>query len=769
MTIASRRLARHNKASKPSTSASRTNGSCNPALLPIGALLLAGSMHASAQNADAADTRTLPTVSVVEKAPEPEGKDALRTTTTRIGKGQQHLRDIPQSVTVVTEKLIDDRNLDTLKDVLHNTAGITFLAAEGGEEDIRLRGFSLAGSGDIFVDSMRDPAFYERDTFANDRVELLRGSASMLFGRGSTGGAVNQVTKEARTIDRHEVTATIGSHDYRRITGDFNLHTGDDAALRINAMATHADNNGAGSSIDKSGVAANYRWGIGTADEFSASLYQLDNRNGINYGLPWIRPSAGSPASETGLNTRLSPDAYYGLASDRNDGTASYATFSHTHRFQDNGELRTQIRRGSYARDQRSGALRFAGTNPSATNPLTNPVPVAMDTLSDTTVLNRGTHNKIQDFDSLYLQSDGSRKFEGLGLKHEIQAGVDAAREKKTVYAVLSAAQGGVTITKPQTTIGTPDDGAWVDENTRVLGVNNQFTSTGWGAYVQDLVQVAPHWKLLGGLRYDNMTGSYDNFNLNNGSVVSYQQKIAQWSKRAGMLYQPDERSSYHISYGTSFNTSGDTYSYNALSANTPPESSVNLEIGAKLDSADMRYTTRLALFRSTKTNERNTDPDNAATQLLLSGERHTTGLEVDLTGRLTDRWEVYVSYVWQPISSIDKAAPTAGAGEGQGERPWLTPRHSGTVWTTYQLTPQWRVGGGVNFRSSQTPNRNPGWSAPGYATVDLMAEYMIDEGFSVKANLTNIADRLYADALYTGHYVPGPGRTLQVSLTAKF
>ena len=206
-------------------------------------------------------------------------------------------------MTVVTEKLIDDRNLDTLKDVLHNTAGITFLAAEGGEEDIRLRGFSLAGSGDIFVDGMRDPAFYERDTFANDRVELLRGSASMLFGRGSTGGAVNQVTKEARTIDSHEVTTTIGSHDYRRVTGDFNLHTGENAALRINAMVTNADNNGAGSSIDKTGIAANYRWGIGTADEFSASLYHLDNRNGINYGLPWIRPTASVAGLETGLIT----------------------------------------------------------------------------------------------------------------------------------------------------------------------------------------------------------------------------------------------------------------------------------------------------------------------------------------------------------------------------------------------------------------------------------------------------------------------------------
>lgn len=96
---------------------------------------------------------------------------------------------------------------------------------------------------------MRDPAFYERDTFSLDRAEVMRGSASMLFGRGSTGGAVNQVNKVPRLIDESQVDLTLGSHQYRRIVGDFNIKTGESAALRINAMSTTADNNGAGSSL----------------------------------------------------------------------------------------------------------------------------------------------------------------------------------------------------------------------------------------------------------------------------------------------------------------------------------------------------------------------------------------------------------------------------------------------------------------------------------------------------------------------------------------
>lgn len=744
----------------------------SPALLPLGALLFAASAGAWAQSAQPTETRSLAPVVVKEQAEAPEGKEALRATTTNIGRGTQQLRDIPQSLTVVTEKLMDDRNLDTVKDALRSTAGISFLAAEGGEEDIRLRGFSLAGTGDIFLDGMRDPAFYDRDTFNLDRMEVLRGSASMLFGRGSTGGAVNQVSKVPRLINEHEVTTTVGSHKYGRITGDFNFHTGEDAALRVNLMRTRADNNGSGSSIDKYGAAGSFRWGIGRRDEFLASLYWLDNENGINYGLPWIRPRATDTSASNTIIPGLDPSSYYGMASDRNNGGARIASFGHIHRFDNGGELRTQLRKGEFERDLRASAIRFAAA-------AAQPGRAAADlgNFGPGTVFTRGTSLKIQDVDTLHVQSDYSGKFQALGLQHELQTGIDAAREEKTVFAARSAAQGGVDLVKPTTLAGTPDDGASIDESRRVLRLGNQFTAKGWGAYVQDLVQVAPHWKVLGGLRYDSLDGRYDQFNLPPNAAgpvaaVNFAQKISEVSKRVGLLYQPDALRSFHFSYGTSFNTSGDTYSYNALSANTPPEQSENIEVGAKLDSADKRYSTRLALFRSTKKNERNTDPDTAADRLLLSGKRHTAGVEVDVVGRLTPKWEVYGSYMWMPIAKVDEAASTVTTvGNRVGDRPGLTPKHSGTVWSTYQLTPQWRVGGGLNFRSKQSPAdvTAPAWEAPGFVTADLMAEYAISSSMMVKANLSNITDKLYGESLYRGHYVPGAGRLLQVALSAKF
>ena len=741
-------------------------------LLPLGALLLAGSMGALAQTPAAGDAATLPTVTVKDAAIEPEGKQSLKPATTRIGKTQQELRDVPQSITVVTEKLIDDRNLDTLKDTLKSTGGISFLAAEGAEEDIRLRGFSLATSGDIYVDGLRDPAFYDRDMFAVDRIEVLRGSASMLFGRGSTGGVVNQAMKTPRLIDQHEVTVTGGNHGYFRTTGDFNLKTGENAALRLNAMVNRADNNGTGGRIDKHGLAATYRLGIGTRDEFSAGVYYLNNRNGINYGLPWIRPNASSPVQDT-TTLPLDPSRYYGLASDRNHGSAAYLTLSHLHRFDHAGELRTTLRTGRYERDLRPSTIRLCRQMTNAQGVVINPqcpTAVSLENFGPGTILTRGAPLKIQNLNNTVLQSDYSGKFQAGGLKHELLAGVELVGDSLTNFSASTPP--GVNLGKPTTTVGTPNDGAWIDEGARVLTPGRTFKARSVGVYAQDLVELTPQWKLLGGLRYDYFKGRYWQAAAGTNPAAERSRSDGVWSKRLGVIYQPSETQSYHMAWGTSFNTSGDTYQYDPLGANTPPEGSENFELGARFDSADKRYTTRVAAFYAIKKNERNRDPDDAAQAYLLSGKRHAAGLEFDFAGRITPRWEVFASYAFIPWAKIDKGAPSTQqslTGELQGQRPSLTPRHSGTVWTTYALTPQWRVGGGINFRSKQSPNRNPGWNAKGFVTADLMAEYTVNDWASLKFNVSNVTNRRYADALYTGHYTPGAGRLYMLSASFKF
>jgi catecholate siderophore receptor len=382
---------------------------------------------------------------------------------------------------------------------------------------------------------------------------------------------------------------------------------------------------------------------------------------------------------------------------------------------------------------------------------------------------------------NVHLQSDYSGRFNALGLSHQLLAGADLTREKKTVYAARNASNGGVNITKPTTTFGTPSDGSSVDEASRVLRLNNNYLSTGWGAYVQDTLSLSPSWKLVGGLRYDDLKGDYTTFTTESSSPFSvtpsadYQMKISEFSYRGGVLHQPDDRTSYHFSIGTSFNTSGDAYSLGASNADTPPEKSRNIELGAKLDSADGRLTSRYAVFHSTKYNERNTDPDLPI--VTLSGQRHVAGFEMDFAGRITPKWEVFASYTWMPMAKVDRAAPCPASGqcsqgtigERPGDRPALTPHYTGSVWSTYQVTPKVRFGGGLTLRGKQRPTR-VAFHVPSFVTADVMAEYQaIPEKLVFKANITNLTNELYADQLYPAHYVPGQGRTFQLTTTLKF
>ena len=736
--------------SRPVAAPACATPSPNPALLPLGAMLLATSMGAMAQTAPQRSEATLPTVEVRAQS-EPEeikAKSNLRATESGIGKGKQALRDIPQSVTVMTEMLINDRNLDDFREVLKTTAGVTFQAGETGEEDVRLRGFSLGQAGDIYVDGLRDAPLIERDTFNQDRVEVLKGSASMLFGKGSTGGVVNQLSKQPYLLDQQEVNLTIGSGNEKRLTGDFNILTGDGAALRINAMAHDADNHGA--SVSKKGIAPTYRWGIGLQDEFSVGFYHLETDGTPLYNHPWL-------LNDGVISPALSANNYYGLSSDFLKTESTYGTFQHIHRFDRENELKTTIRHGSYERELWASAVRFeSGTT--------------ADNLNADTGITRSAKGRVGYSDLTQIQSDFSGKFNALGKQHELLAGVDLSQEdaeRNPAYTGVASAD------RPSTTVGTPNDGAVSPVAFGSPPLNNFKTRT-VGLYAQDTLHVTEQLKLIAGLRYDHFQAEY-----HQNSGENFKMSEGLWSPRIGALYQPSPSASYYASIGTSYNTSGDTYQFalgsfaagsnNAKLANTPPEKSRNIEIGGKFELFDDRATFGAALFHTEKYNERNTDADSAADQYLLSGKRHATGMEFNLSGRITPVWDIFYNHTWIPDAAIDESSVTSGNAQQLGDRPGLTPKHSASLWTTYRVAPMWRIGFGLNHRGSQSPEGNRNVTAPAFTTADAMVEYMVSENATLKLNITNLSNKLYADALYRGFYAPGAARSVQLSLKSTF
>ena len=716
----------------------------------------------AAQQAPAEAAGTLPAVTVRDSAQDDgstTSKTQLRATRTEIGKGNQALRDIPQSVTVMTEKLMQDRNLDDFREVLRTTAGVTFLAGETGEEDVRLRGFSLGTAGDIYRDGLRDAPLIERDTFNDDRVEVIKGSASMLFGKGSTGGVVNQVSKQPFLMNQHEASVTLGSGNEKRVHGDFNWHTGQDAALRLNLMGHDADNWGARQR--KVGIAPTFRWGIGTRNEFSVGLYHLDVDGRSSYNHPWfIRDGRIVPT--------LPARNFYGLDSDKQNSSSTFVTLGHTHRFADGGQLKTQLRHGRYERDLWASVIRFGTTAGERTT---------IDNWGPNTIITRSPKGRIGRSDLTQLQSDYSNSFDWGGRKHAVLAGVDFYYDDARRNNNFAGPASGLT-----TTVGQPNNGDW-RADPRGAPAYNTFDARNIGVYVQDTVSLTDTLKLVAGLRFDHFKGSYDTVasTAANGSVTpgySFSKTESLWSPRVGLLWQPSETSSYYVSYGTSYNTSGDAYQFTPASpnqtlANTPAEKSRNLEIGGKWELFDQRLSVGTALFYSEKYNERNQDPDSAAQQFLLSGKRHAAGMEFNAAGRITPKWEMFWNHTWIPVAKISRSnqqlAASGGGAQVQGDRPGLTPRHSGSVWSTYRVFPKLRLGLGANYRSSQSPEGSRAVKAAGFVTFDAMAEYSFTEMTTLKLNVTNLTDKLYADTLYRGFYGPGQPRRVQLTLKHLF
>jgi catecholate siderophore receptor len=729
-------------------------------LLPLAALMLAGSMGAAQPALAQSEEKTLKTVTVKDTQDPNLSKENLLVKEIGIAKGKQQLKDIPQTVTVMTEKLMADRNYDDFREVLKSTAGVTFQAGETGEEDVRMRGFSLGQAGDIYVDGMRDAPLIERDTFNTDRVEVLKGSASMLFGKGSTGGVVNQVNKQPFLMDQNETNVTIGSGNAKRITADMNKQTGESSAFRLNAMTHEADNWGA--KVNKKGVAGTYRWGIGEQDEYSVGLYHLETNGSPLYNHPWMVDNGTTTASNHAsgeIVPVLNAKNYYGLTSDYLKTQTSYLTLGHTHRFNQDSALKTTVRYGHYERDLLASAVRFTNAT-------------SLSGLNDNTALSRSFKARRGESDVLQVQSDYNNSFEWMGRKHALIAGVDYTQDK--ALRNNSATSGLPSTNSLGTLVGTPNDGLSIVDK-RQVGMN-RFDAENLGLYTQDTISISEQFKVLGGLRLDHFTAKYRDTSNN-----SFQMRENLWSPRMGAIWQPTDSATYYTSYGTSYNTSGDTYQFalgsyapgsnNAKTANTPPEKSRNIEVGSKFEIFEKKGLLGIALFHSEKYNERNTDADSAAAQQLLSGKRHATGMEFNFAGRLTPAWEMFYNHTWIPEATIDESnIVAAGTGaQGKGDRSALTPKHSASLWTTYRITPLWRVGSGLNYRGEQNPDGARTKTAAAFTTVDAMAEYTLNDANVLKFNVSNLTNKLYADSLYRGFYAPGAPRRVELSWKSMF
>ncbi|MFZ3322852.1 MAG: TonB-dependent siderophore receptor [Usitatibacter sp.] len=714
-----------------------------------------------------------PAVSLAQSAPEPEQKlPEVKVTTpsedtsflpekSTVGaKGAPaEIRDIPQSVTVINKAVMESQGAMTLADVLRNVPGITMGAAEGGAigNNINLRGFTART--DVYLDGMRDRGQYFRDIFSLESVEVLKGPSSMLFGRGSTGGVINQVSKAASKRPYDDVSLTLGTAPTFRVTADLNSPLSDTSAARISLMGQEAHSTRDEMVNKDFGAAPTATWGIGTPTEITLSALLQHNDDMADYGLP---PVNGHPAP-------VDRDTFFGLTDDRTIQEVGQLSLRIRHKLDKGLTIRNQTQYIDYKIDARETGPNSVGT---LVNGVYTPIPNGNNTGNATNVpvtqlyAGMGPHDRAIKDTSFYNQTDLISEFMTGSVGHALIGGLEFGRDTYDNQAstrtdpAIGVAPGVINVFFVMPLVA-PSYAPMASTVVSTKGNLADATADAVGVYVNDTMALTRQWKIVAGVRWDRYKASITNTIT---APLAANQTVDFTSVRAGVLYQPTETSSYYASYGTSFNPSLETLTAASGQQGLAPEESKTCEVGAKWDLYDGNLSLTSAIFDTEKDNARSLVSTGVYE---LTGDIRVRGFEAELAGRITRDWQVLAGYTYLDAKIIKASA----LDNTLGKVPLNTPKNSATLWTTYSVTRQWEVGGGFTYMSERFANNTDIVSVPGYLRFDATLAYH-QRSYDIRLNLMNIANRLNYDLLIPsdgGRAVPGVDRSALLTYTYKF
>ena len=679
--------------------------------------------------------------------------------------GATDVRDIPQSVVVINKAIMQSQGATSLGSAVRNIPGITIGAAEGSQigTNINLNGFSART--DLFVDGMRDRGQYYRDIFALEQVEVLFGPSSMLFGRGSTGGVINQVLKKPSLKAAQEITGSVTTNGMVRSTIDVNTPTGPDEAFRGNAMIQKGSVSTRGQTdVFDFGFAPSYKMGIGTPTE--VTLYALLQRNSdqADYGLP---PVNGWPANVNRNNA-------YGFSDDRTLQNILTLGVTVDHKFNKDLSLRNQTQFNYVNANIRETAPQSVGTLSATNTFIAAPAGGFTNVPINQLFVRQQSHDRNIFDISVYNQTELNAKFDTGSIKHNLLAGLELGYESyynQNYYRPGSC--NGVALQSPFSTngyvgctslmfpTGGPDPGA-----PSIPGNLATAQARTFAGYLNDTVTVIPELKLVGGVRYDvywaQIGNTINNLNTPANTTLAYTEQTTPFaSVRGGAIFQPNEAQSYYVSYSTSFNPSLEQLvSTTGVSQPLPPEQNESIEAGAKFDLLKGNLSLTGALFQITKQNARSQNNDGTFS---ATGTIRVRGVRTGVAGRITPEWQVFGGYTYLDAVIINGIA--AGT---TGNQPINTPRDSANLWTTYTFAETYEIGGGATYIGQRYANNNDSVVVPGFVRFDATAAYRQPK-YDVRVNVFNLLNATYYDQIIAsdgGRVVPGSGLTAMLTLT---
>ncbi|MBI3703991.1 MAG: TonB-dependent siderophore receptor [Rhizobiales bacterium] len=713
------------------------------AALPAMAILVAAAGMADALAKDKteqaleanAQAVTLDTINVQGDAGGTVGYLATRTSTAT--KTDTPLRDVPQSITVVTKQQIADTGALKLEDVVRYVPGVVWHQGENNRDQIVIRGQS--STADFFVNGMRDDAQLFRDLYNAERVELLKGPNAMIFGRGGGGGVLNRVLKEADGVTRREVTALGGSFNDARVSADAGGRVNDSFAARLNAVYEQSDSYRDFTNLKRYGINPTFTWTPSAATKVTLSYEYFYDRRVQDRGVP---SQNGQPYFPAGYSTFFgNPDLSY------TPTTSNIVMASVDHVFDNGLKVKNQTR----FQDSKKF---YQNVYPNAASPVTAG---GLATLA--------AYNNTNDRQNIINQTDWTYKANTGPIKHTLLFGTEFANQK-SANARFTGFFNNLTTT---ITVPASNPVSFVPVTFRGLAsdARNRTNLNIAAAYGQDQIELTRWLQFIGGVRFDRFDLGYVNLN---GQSAAYGQTFGRIdnlvSPRAGIVLKPVEQVSLYGSYSVSYlPSSGDQF--NSLTpglVSAEPEKFVNKEIGVKWD-VTPRLALTAAIYELDRTNSRFPDPVNAGF-FILSGATKTRGFETSLAGYVTDQWQITAGYAYTDARVVGATSTIILP----GNRVALVPYNQFSLWNRYDFTDNWGAGLGVIGTSDFYASSDDTVILPAYTRVDGAVFYKLNKHLRAQLNVENIfGTRYYPTADANNNITPGSPRAARVSITASY
>lgn len=700
-----------------------------------GAMLLGGTALAQQPAATATTTAATPMDEVVVTA---ERETPFKPEQVASPRYPQPLLDTPRTVTVVPQEVIEAQNATTIQQALRNVPGISMQAGEGGGgnpgDNLSIRGFN-AGN-DFFVDGVRDLGNYSRDPFNYEQIEVVKGPGSTDFGRGSTGGSINLVTKTPKSEAFYNAAATVGTDNLYRGTLDLNQPLNVwNGALRLNLVGQSNDVPGRDHvEQERWGIAPSLTFGLGTDTVTTLSWLHLEQDNISDYGIPFVPATHNILRSYRDEIAPVSYDNWYGLANrDYEDITTDIVTGEVRHAVNDNFDIRGLLRYGRTHRDSIITAPRFVS--------------------DDTTDIRRTDWKSRDQVDEIFAAVlDANIRFDTGSLGHTVVTGVDYTQENSDLRG-RTTNNGGPDTDLYSPSAGSKNFGSFFGDGNNLSGEAETI-----GAFVYDTVELNEQWSINGGARYDHLEYSSD------GADVDFSRTEDLLSWRAGVVYKPVDNGSIYAAYGTSFNPASETIVASGRStADIGPEENRTFEVGTKWELMEERLGLTLAAFQIDKTNARTPGDGPNDPPLVLDGEQRIRGIEFGATGQITDNFRVFGGYTFLDSEILSANDDTEG-----NELPHV-PAHTFSLWSELDITEKLTLGAGARYVGSRYNSTANTREADGYVLFDAALSYAFTDQLSAHLNVYNIGDERYLDSLSGGHAIPGAGRSASVTLRYEF